>query len=303
MLEVLIDIFTSKGGAYIPLTTLAGELESYFDLLEDLDFSRVGNVAAFKRGILQKVMAINGLDAGIWWKDEEVEILVAMFTDGQSDEEIAARLGRTTAAITVQRNKLHLSNQPRWTTENETLLRELVEQGLSNLQIAIQLGKSSKAVAGKKIALGLTEADTVSDETLAGVHDLFLQGLADAEIANALTVTPETVRYVRMKYRLLREEPAEDWSMLDDLVLRDLFEEGKMDKDIAPILGRSVDAVLHRRAKLGLRRFEKSIITQDHINRVRELHALGWTNNKIRLAVGLNWKTVEKIINSFTTES
>lgn len=107
-------------------------------------------------------------DVRIGWCREDTELLIKMTEAGETDDEIAATLGRTKRAVRSKRNKLNkkldapishggkLMGGTVWTDDEIATLIEMVTAGATDKAIGDALGRTARSVMGKRARLNET---------------------------------------------------------------------------------------------------------------------------------------------------
>jgi len=170
------------------------------------------------------------------------------------------------------------------TAEKIERFKKLWKAGLSEETIARILGVHKDKVQALAKSLGLSHKRKrlnkrrIDDETIELIRFLRLKGLPAAEIARSLDISYATVlKYLKImglsKPRKLRKITREE--------LLDYVKKGLTDREIAELLGVSVQYVRILRGKFGIRRLssrEKALQEKDQIARI--LSEEGFSTNR-----------------------
>jgi len=190
------------------------------------------------------------------WTSEEVALLSQHRSVGVPTWEIATKLNRS---ITDIENKIQKSLQRAWSVQETKLFWQLIEENKSHEEIARELGRSVFAIRGK---LKFSKRATIRPHKWTAEHkamlaEYFRRGLNDVDVANALPFETTSVKVAivrrRMGLRYFRDSRTQrDWTLEDDMQVRQFFAQGLSDSTIGSRLSpqRSTQSVKKRRYKI-----------------------------------------------------
>ena len=161
---------------------------------------------------------------------ERVAVLVA---EGRTDAEIATLLGRSTAAVQKQRQRLGITCaavRTRWSPERVDEVVSLLMKGRSVEQIDDRLGLKPGSTRRRLNRLGV--------KTLTRASDSIARRLLEADQSERLGQDEGHRR--------------KTWSHKDVSALKGLASQGISDREIGGQLGRSPEAVAQKRRQLKL---------------------------------------------------
>jgi hypothetical protein len=189
-----------------------------------------------------------------FWRDaEETERLRSLVAAGETDEVIAAALGRTKQQIARRRNNLLLrtlspNRRNDWTHEEDLKLIGLVSDGLSFAAVGKVLGRSGRAVRSRHVKLDLGKRKrrwTAEEDARIVAFDGLLVDLAD-ELGRSHRAI------VWRRSELGVNVPRPEWTPEGLATARTMLADGKTPAEIAAVVGKSAPAVRKKLRKLGV---------------------------------------------------
>ncbi len=177
------------------------------------------------------------------WTAQEDRVL-----GNQSDEELAAKFGRTAGAVRSRRRALGLDlRQPRfkrWTSTEEKLLGTKPDAAVSQM-----LGRPERGVQRHRQSLGIAcFHDAAAQRPWTSEEDQLLGTVPDRDLAHQLGRTLATVQHRRHIKGIPNPAPLRRaWTPKEDQLLGT-----KPDVELARLLGRPVRAVERRRHLQGI---------------------------------------------------
>jgi transposase len=299
LLSLIIEMFSSTGSDFVPLTVIARELDSHFSILDDkTEWDKIADPAGFKRSVLQEIMRRNDAQAGRYWSDEEYDQLIKMHVDNYSDEEIAAILNRSTWAVRAARKRIRIVREHQYWSDSEVqTLIQMVENGATVPEIANRLSRSTASIQGMKQRLNLTVGRHLPSNLLAQIEELFNSGFTDAEIASQLNITHDSVGYVRRTYDL-NHYKIHPWTQEEDQILTNAFGEGLSDEQIAMQIlpNRSISAIQRRRYQLDLK--HNNTLTPEIVETIISLYNSRNSIHRISVILSIDRRKIKKLLES-----
>jgi DNA-binding NarL/FixJ family response regulator len=195
------------------------------------------------------------------WTDAQKKMFRDMYARGCMDEEIADALGRTLASISNRRQELRLAKNigptsetagrkpgcKDWTKEQERKLQELFDAGYTYEEIAKRIGRgSANSIKQKCYRLGLRRQGESIDVTADS-----LAVASDSDSDSNYNPPP------RKRRKAIGGNRNTIWTDAQKQKLRELFDLGKTNAEIALELGRSRGGVVQECVRQGLRRKDK----------------------------------------------
>jgi hypothetical protein len=190
-----------------------------------------------------------------FWRDaEETERLRSMVAAGETDEAIAAALGRTKQQVARRRNNLLLrtlspNRRNNWAHEEDLKLIALVGEGLSFAAVGRVIGRSGRAVRSRHVKLDLDKRKrrwTAEEDARIVAFEGRL-----VELAEELGRSHRAIVWRRSELGV--NVPRPEWTPEDVSTARTMLADGKMPSEIAAVVGKSAPAVRKKLRKLGAR--------------------------------------------------
>lgn len=194
------------------------------------------------------------------WTAAEDQLLLTLYTGGESREAIAEQLGRTSDAVDARRRFLHHPARTipsrRWSEAEETFLRAAAVAAIPNSAIASRLNRTPYAVRRRREATGMTgpraRPYTAEEDTL--IAATIQRGEPLAKLADTLGRSHDALRLHASQLGLLRVKRRRRWTVADDERLRHAYATGCSVAETKERLlpDRSEGAIVARAHLLGL---------------------------------------------------
>lgn len=198
------------------------------------------------------------------WHPAADAALARLYADGIRLDVIAARLGRSTDALTARRTHLGLvarRGAVLWSADHDALLEAATRAGIPATSVAQQLGKSVTQVRrrrGRLLGVRRPARPYLSWEDEA-IRAAWVRRHDVGELARRLGRSPDAVRLRARVLGVHRPLPRARWAKLEDQALRTAYSAGLSCAEISDsrLPTRSAGAVTARARKLGLANYAR----------------------------------------------